>query len=318
MDGRIKIGISACLLGEKVRYDGQSALARHLTGPLADYLDFHPVCPEVGCGMGIPREAVRLVGALDNHRLIGRKSGKDWTDTMRAWAAPILSELAEAKLCGFIFKAKSPSSGMRGIKIYPPKGGQPVSYSGVGLFAAMVMKQFPLLPVEDDGRLHDIGLRSNFIERIFVEHRWNQLKEHKASMGKIVDFHTRHKMLARSHDVVGYRELGKLVAQGKQLGVEVLYARYHETLAKTLSRKPTVSKNVDVLMHILGYFKKLLSADEKQECLEIIENYRKQLVPLIVPITLFNHYTRKYDVQYLREQYYLNPHPLELKLRNHA
>lgn len=318
MDERIRIGISACLLGEKVRWDGQHALARHLTGPLADYLEFHPFCPEVGCGMGVPREPVRLVGSLESPRLVGRETGRDWTDTMRSWAESVIPRIEEARLCGFIFKAKSPSSGMARIKVYPEEGGQPVSYAGVGVFAGMVMERFPRLPVEDDGRLHDIGLRSNFIERIFVEHRWHQMLDDGMTMGNLVEFHARHKMLVRSHDVVGYRELAKLVGEGKGLGMETLYARYHERLARALALKPTVRKNVDVLMHVMGYFKSHLTSDEKQECLEIFDNYKKELVPLIVPVTLMNHFVRKYDVAYLKDQYYLNPHPLELKLRNHA
>ncbi|QGY40580.1 DUF1722 domain-containing protein [Pseudodesulfovibrio cashew] len=318
MKDRIKIGISACLIGQKVRYDGQHAKAPHLTGVLADHLEFHPVCPEVACGMGVPREAVRLVGTKDNSRLVGRSTGTDWTDAMREWASSFLPELEEQRLCGFIFKAKSPSSGMGHVKIFPENGGQPVSYAGTGLFAAMVMERFPLLPVEDDGRLHDVGLRANFIERIFVEHRWNRLLDQGRTMKGLINFHTRHKLLIRSHDVVGYRELGKLVGAGGQADTDELFENYHQRLAKTLSLKPTVKKNVDVLMHILGYFKKVLTRDEKQECLDLLENYRNELVPLIVPVTLLNHYVRKYGEDYLRDQYYLNPHPLELKLRNHA
>lgn len=318
MNERIRIGISACLLGENVRYDGQHARARHLTGTLAEYLEFHPYCPEVGCGMGIPREPVRLVGTMEDHRLVGRESGKDWTGAMRDWAESVFPEMEQKKLCGFIFKSKSPSSGMARVKIFPESGGQPVTYAGVGLFAGMLMQRFPNLPVEDEGRLHDIGLRSNFIERIFVEHRWHAMLDQGATMKGLIEFHTRHKMLIRSHDVVGYRELGKLVAAGKTMGMDELLPRYHDTLSTAMKRNPTIKKNVDVLMHIMGYFKKFISADEKQECLETIENYRNSLIPLIVPVTLMNHYVRKYDVTYLRDQYYLNPHPLELKLRNHA
>jgi uncharacterized protein YbgA (DUF1722 family)/uncharacterized protein YbbK (DUF523 family) len=317
-EDRIRIGISACLAGQKVRYDGSSAKAEHLTGVLADYLEFVPVCPEVGCGMGVPREAVRLVGTPEKSRLMGRQTGTDWTDAMRNWAKSFLPELEKARVCGFIFKAKSPSSGMGRVKIYAESGGQPTSYAGVGLFASMVMKRFPLLPVEDDGRLHDVGLRANFIERIFTEHRWHRFLENGPTMQGLIDFHTRHKMLIRSHDVIGYRELGKLVAEGKRLGLPELLPRYHERLAQSMALKPTVRKNVDVLMHILGYFKKMLTQDEKKECLELIEHYRKEIVPLIVPVTLLNHYVRKYDVPYLRGQYYLNPHPMDLKLRNHA
>ncbi|XXJ20300.1 YbgA family protein [Desulfovibrio caledoniensis] len=315
---RIRIGISACLAGQKVRYDGTNAKAEHLTGVLADLLEFVPVCPEVGCGMGVPREAVRLVGTLEDNRLKGRQTGTDWTDAMRHWAETFLPELEKARLCGFIFKAKSPSSGMGRVKIYSESGGQPTSYAGVGLFASMVMERFPLLPVEDDGRLHDVGLRANFIERIFTEHRWHRFLDSGPTMQRLIEFHTRHKMLVRAHDVTGYREMGKLVAEGKRLPLEELLRRYHARLARAMALKSTVRKNVDVLMHILGYFKKLLTPDEKRECLELIEHYRNESVPLIVPVTLFNHYVRKYDVPYLRGQYYLNPHPLDLKLRNHA
>lgn len=318
MPDPIKIGISACLLGQKVRYDGQGAHARHLTGVFGNHFEYHPICPEVGCGMGIPREAVRLVGTLENHRLVGRQTGRDWTDAIRTWANGIWPELEKKRLCGFIFKAKSPTSGFSRIKIYPESGGQPNSYAGIGLFAGMVMKRFPLTPVEDDGRLHDVVLRSNFIERVFVEHRWNRMLDQRPTVKNLVAFHTRHKMLIRAHGVVGYRELGKIVAEGGRANPEELFREYRERMATALSLKPTIRKNVDVLMHILGYFKKILTPDEKQECLEIIENYRNELIPLIVPITLINHYVRKHSVEYLRNQYYLNPHPLDLKLRNHA
>ena len=315
---RIRIGISSCLLGNQVRYDGGHARARHLTGTLADYLEFHPVCPEVGCGMDTPREAVRLVGDVDNPRLVGRQSGTDWTETMRSWAENELGELEKLDLCGFIFKSKSPSSGMTRIKVYAEDGGQPISHEGVGIFAAMFMERFPLLPVEDEGRLHDVVLRGNFIERVFVQKRWNDMAADNKTMGGLVDFHTRHKMLIHSHDQVGYREMGRLVAEGKQLGIDTLFRLYQQRLARALSLKPTARKNADVLMHIMGHFKKLLSGDEKQECLEMIDNYKNSLIPLIVPVTLMNHYVRKYDVDYLRDQFYLHPHPLELKLRNNA
>ncbi|MBG0789774.1 MAG: DUF523 and DUF1722 domain-containing protein [Desulfovibrionaceae bacterium] len=314
----ISIGISACLLGEKVRYDGQGARAEHLTGVFADHFDYHPVCPEVGCGMGVPREAVRLVGDVGNPRLVGQKTGRDWTDAMRDWFETFRPEMENQRLCGFIFKRKSPTSGIARVKVYPESGGRPTSYAGVGLFAALVMERFPLLPVEDDGRLHDAGLRANFIERVFVEHRWNRMLDRGYAMKHLVDFHTRHKMLIRSHDVAGYRELGKIVAQGTGNDPTGLFARYHQRLHDALALKPTIRKNVDVLMHIMGFFKKMLTPDEKRECLEIIEHYRNNYTPLIVPVTIMNHYARKYDVGYLRDQYYLNPHPMDLKSRNHA
>jgi uncharacterized protein YbgA (DUF1722 family)/uncharacterized protein YbbK (DUF523 family) len=317
-DTPIRIGISACLLGEKVRYDGGHAHARHVTSLLSDMVEFHPVCPEVGCGMPIPREAVRLVGTPESCRLKGRESGTDWTDRMTDWARGALDQLADARLCGFIFKAKSPSSGMTRIKVYPEGGGQVPSHAGVGLFARLFMERFPLLPVEDEGRLHDIGLRANFIERVFVQHRWNGVIEGGRRMKDLIDFHTRHKMLIRAHDVPTYRAMGALVAGGKGMPGDELFDRYAEMLNQAMAHKPTPRKNADVLMHIMGHFKAMLTADEKQECLEIIDNYKRELIPLIVPVTLMNHYVRKYRAHYLRDQFYLAPHPLELKLRNHA
>ncbi|MFH1915388.1 MAG: DUF523 and DUF1722 domain-containing protein [Pseudomonadota bacterium] len=318
MDQPVRLGISACLLGEKIRYDGGHAHARHVTSLLADRVDFHPVCPEVGCGMPVPRETVRLVGTPESCRLLGRESGTDWTDRMTAWAHETLDKLTEANLCGFIFKAKSPSSGMARVKVYPDGGGQPVSHAGTGLFARLLMERFPLLPVEDEGRLHDIGLRANFLERVFVQHRWNTVLRGGRRMKDLIDFHTRHKMLLRSHDIPTYRQMGSLVAEGRTMPGDELFALYGRLLARAMARKPTPRKHADVLMHALGHFKTMLTADEKRECIEIIDNYRKELIPLIVPVTLMNHYVRKYDARYLKDQIYLAPHPLELKLRNHA
>jgi uncharacterized protein YbgA (DUF1722 family) len=207
---------------------------------------------------------------------------------------------------------------MTRIKVYPEGGGQVPSHAGVGLFARLFMERFPLLPVEDEGRLHDIGLRANFIERVFVQHRWNGVIEGGRRMKDLIDFHTRHKMLIRAHDVPTYRAMGALVAGGKGMPGDELFDRYAEMLNQAMAHKPTPRKNADVLMHIMGHFKAMLTADEKQECLEIIDNYKRELIPLIVPVTLMNHYVRKYRAHYLRDQFYLAPHPLELKLRNHA
>lgn len=318
MSNFIKIGASACLLGEQVRWNGVGALDKYITETLGNYFEFTPICPEVGCGMPIPREPVRLVGDPENPRIVGRKSGEDWSSRMRAWGKQTLDDLEKRNLCGFIFKAKSPSSGPFRIKVYPEEGGQPVSYSGVGFFARMFMDRFPLLPIEDDGRLHDPRLRENFIERVFVFRRWRDMLTDGPTMGGLVNFHTRHKMLIRSHDVQSYRELGKLVAEGKRLGLPALLDKYLTVLTRTLTLKTTPKKHADVLQHIMGHFKKQLSGDEKLELLEIIANYKDGLVPLIVPVTLLNHFVRKYGNEYLAAQHYLNPHPLELKLRNHA
>ncbi len=235
---------------------------------------------------------------------------------MIQWARKRVMELEKEDLCGFIFKSRSPSSGMERVKVYNEKG-IPVK-KGVGMFARAFMAHFPLIPVEEDGRLHDPNLRENFIERIFAFKRWRDTRAERESRGNLVSFHTDHKMLILSHSPQHHRMMGKLVAQAKEISLKDLYQRYQKLLMEALRLKSTPKKNVNVLIHILGYFKKQLSADEKQEMLEIVDLYRRGNVPLIVPITLVNHYVRKYDQPYLKEQYYLHPHPAELQLRNHV
>jgi len=316
METKIKLGISSCLLGNAVRYDGGHKRDRFLTDTLGRYVDFVPVCPEVEIGLGIPREAMRLVGELAHPRLLTIRSRIDHTERMTEWATDKVKELEKGDLCGFIFKSDSPSSGLERVKVYDPNG-VPVK-KGVGLFARVFIDHFPLLPVEDEGRLHDPLLRENFIESIFVWKRWREINEQNRSKGGLVDFHSRHKLLVMAHSPKQYQVLGQWVAQGKGVSLDDLLKQYQEMLSSALRQKATNKKNANVLHHILGYFKKDLSADEKQEALEVIENYALGLVPLIVPVTLMNHYVRKYHQPYLRDQYYLNPHPLELQLRNHA
>jgi uncharacterized protein YbgA (DUF1722 family) len=243
-------------------------------------------------------------------------TGIDYTDVMVDWARVRVEELAEEELCGFIFKTKSPSSGMRQIKVYDENG---VSRNnGIGIFAQAFMERFPLIPVEDEGRLHDPHRRENFIERLFVFQRWRETTLQGMKRSNLIDFHTRHKLLILSHSPKHSRILGKLVAGEKELRPKELYGEYQRLLIEALKLKATASKHVNVLQHIIGYFKRFLTAGEKKELLEGIENYRKGYLPLIVPITLINHYIEKYDQPYLKEQCYLNPHPIELQLRNHV
>jgi uncharacterized protein YbgA (DUF1722 family)/uncharacterized protein YbbK (DUF523 family) len=316
MTTAIKLGVSTCLLGENVRFDGGHKHNRYITQVLGQFFEFVPVCPEVECGLGIPREAMRLVGEVDNPRLVTNKTHVDHTARMQQWAAGRLDGLEKADLCGFIFKKDSPSSGLHRVKVYNDKG-QPVK-NGRGLFAAAFTKRFPRIPVEEDGRLNDAALRENFIERVFAMKRWRELLDSKPTMGRLVDFHTREKLLLMAHSQTYYREMGRLVATGKALPPADLFRAYEDLLFKALDLKGTVSKHTNVLMHILGYFKKQLAADEKREVLELIDNYRSGHLPLIVPITLMNHFVRKYRQPYLAQQTYLNPHPLDLQLRNHV
>jgi len=317
MTAKIKLGISACLLGEKVRFDGGHQWDRFITGTLGKYVDFVPVCPEGECGSGVPREPMRLAGNPDNPRLITVRTGVDHTDRLINWAKKRLRELEAEELCGFIFKSDSPSCGLERVKVYDAQG-VPVK-KGVGIFARLFMEHFPLLPVEDEGRLHDLNLRENFIQRLFTFKRWREVTSQKNSaLANLITFHTRHKLLILSHSPQHHRLLGNLVARAKETPIKELYSQYQTLLMEALRLKTTPKKNTNVLYHLMGYFKEDLSPDEKQELLEIIGSYAQGHVPLIVPITLINHYVRKYRQPYLKEQYYLNPHPLDLQLRNHV
>lgn len=316
MEEKIRLGISSCLMGNPVRFDGGHKHDRYLTDTLGQHVEYVPVCPEVECGMSIPRESLRLVGDPENPRLVTGKTNVDYTEQMQSWARKRIAQLDAEQLDGFIFKSRSPSSGMERVKVY--SGGGMPQKTGVGMFARAFMNHFPNLPVEEEGRLHDPILRENFIERIFVHRRWRHLLAEQRTVGALVAFHTRHKLLLFAHSEKIYREMGRLVAKAKDLDPDELFAGYEEQLMAALKLRCTLKKHTNVLMHLLGYFKKELTGDEKQEVLELIDRYKHGQIPLIVPITLINHYVRKYDQQYLAEQFYLCPHPLELKLRNHA
>ena len=316
MTEKIRLGVSSCLLGEMVRFDGGHQLDRYLRDTLGQYVEYVPVCPEVEVGLPTPRETLRLVEKDDGPHLVFSKSGEDITDKMLSWAKLRVKELEQEDLCGFVFKAKSPSSGMERVKLYD-RNGVP-SKQGVGLFARTFMEHFPLLPVEEDGRLHDPRLRENFVECIFTFKRWRDMLAKGRTAGNLVDFHTRHKLLILSHSPEIYRQMGKLVATAGKVETKILMADYEALLMKSMRLRTTVRKQVNVLQHLIGFFKKDLSTDEKQELLEQIQLYRQGTMPLIVPLTLINHYVRKYQQTYLLQQHYLNPHPIELQLRNHV
>ncbi|MBP7017734.1 MAG: DUF523 and DUF1722 domain-containing protein, partial [Smithella sp.] len=302
---QIRVGISSCLLGNNVRYDGGHKLDRFLTDTLGKYVDYVPVCPEVECGLSIPRPSMRLEGKPDAPRLIVTSTREDLTERMDAWAKKRVAELEKEDLCGFIFKSDSPSSGMERVKVYNEKS-MPVK-NGVGLFAAMFMKHFPLLPVEDEGRLHDPGLRENFIERIFALKKWRETLTEKNFKKSLIGFHTKHKLLILAHSTKHYQMMGKLVAAQKNFSAKDIQKQYQDLLLEALKMKATPAKHVNVLQHMMGYFKEQLSADEKKELLELIHAYRDGYIPLIVPVTLISHYVRKYDEPYLKDQVYLNP-----------
>ncbi len=314
---RIRLGISSCLLGNTVRYDGGHKLDHYLKGTLGRYIDWVAVCPEVEYGLPVPREPMHLAGTARSYRLIKKRTGTDHTQGMRRWAGRRIDELKEQDLCGFVFKSRSPSCGMKNVKVHDPSS-KVTRLLGVGIFAGAFMNCFPYIPVEDEDRLEDPLLRENFIERAFVYRRWKEFQSGAKKAGDLVSFHTDHKLLLLSHSRWHYEILGNLVANHERYRSELLYSEYIGNLMKGLKLIATRKKHTNVLQHIIGYFRKKISTDEKKELRGLIERYHDGLLPLIVPVTLINHYARKFDEQYLLRQYYLSPHPLELLLRNHA
>lgn len=315
MERKLKIGISSCLLGNNVRYNGGHQLDKFLRDVFGNFVEWVAVCPEVECGLSIPREAMRLTGDIDHPRLVTSRSNTDYTDRMLSWSEKKLEQLRSERLCGFVFKSKSPSSALYNAKLYD-ENGMP-NRKRAGIFAGEFMKCFPYLPVEDEGRLNDADLKENFIERVFVVDRWHELCE-APTVDALVRFHTRHKYLIMAHDPTCLKKLGKMVSEAKPAGMGNVLGDYFRELMDGLKQIATVKKNTNVLQHIMGYFKKDLSGDEKQELVEIIERYHAGLIPLIAPVILLQHYVRKFEEPYLKDQYYLHPHPLELMLRNHV
>ena len=316
MVSKPRIGISSCLLGIKVRHDGGHKHDVLITQTLGRHVEWVPVCPEFEVGMGVPREAVRLVGSPANPKMIADKSGKDWTLEMQSYANKRVRKLKDMDLSGYILKKDSPSCGMERVRIYGPKG---VPYrQGRGLFAQALMTKLPLLPVEEEGRLYDPGLRENFIERVFGYHRWQTLVSDGRSIKRLVDFYSQEKLLLFAHSEAHMRRLGRIVAQAKKMSFGAAMEEYGRLFMEALGHRATTRKNTNVLQHMLGYFSKQLSSDERNALLGVIGDYKRSLVPLVVPLTLIRHYADKYDIAYLRGQSYLQPHPKELMLRNHV
>ncbi len=314
--GPIRVGISSCLLGNPVRYDGGHKHDRYLTDTLGMFFEWVAVCPEVEMGLGTPRETLRLVGDPAAPRLVFAKTGVDQTQGMRAWANERLRRLAEADLSGYILKSDSPSCGMERVRVYGAAA-MP-QRSGAGLFARALMERFPLLPVEEEGRLNDLPLRENFVERVFCYRRWRNLVTGGLTRGRLVAFHAAHKLLLLAHSPRHYTELGRLVAEAKGHSPRDLESRYGTCFMTALRVKATPKKHANVLQHILGYLKRDLDGADRAELVAVIEDYRLGLVPLVVPLTLFRHHLARISVPYIQEQVYLNPHPKELMLRNHV
>lgn len=311
----IRIGISRCLLGEKVRYDGGHKRDSFLTDTLGKHVEWVPVCPEVEAGLGTPREAMHLVGPPEAPRLLTVTSGLDHTHMMERFSHHRVRELDAMDLSGYVFKQGSPSCGIERVRVYHEQG-MPTR-NGVGLFARIFQEQFPMVPVEEEGRLSDPGLRDNFLERVFSYARWQALTGSRLTRQALVAFHTRHKYLLLAHSRPHYEQLGRLVGNAQRHRPTDLTQAYGRLFMEALRVKATVRKHVNVLQHMAGFFRPRLSAAEREEWQEVLHDYHRGLTPLVVPLTLVKHYVRRLDIRYLTDQVYLNPHPKELMLRNH-
>jgi uncharacterized protein YbgA (DUF1722 family)/uncharacterized protein YbbK (DUF523 family) len=311
----VRLGISACLLGQQVRYDGGHKRDAFLVEVFGRYVEWVPVCPEVEIGLGVPRDTLRLELQGDDLRLIMSKTGADYTEPMRTIADQRLEALAREHLCGYIIKKDSPSCGLERVRLYlsssmPRKSGQ-------GLFAAALTQYFPHLPVEEEGRLNDPRLRENFVTRVFSYQRWQQLTEHTISRAALLQFHAQHKLVLVAHSQVGTQRLGRLLAHPEQWADDqTLATAYLDGFTEVMRRTPTCRSHTNVLQHLVGYVSDHLDSGERAELTEMIDQYRRGILPLIVPVTLLRHYVRTFQVPYLLDQVYLTPHPHELMLLN--
>ncbi len=315
---RPRVGVSACLLGEEVRFDGGHKRNRFLVRELAAHVDFVLVCPEAELGLGTPRESLRLVGSVEAPRMVGNTSGTDHTDAMNDWSRKRAAGLASERLDGYVLKKDSPSCGLLRVRVHPEKGGAS-ERTGRGLFAAALAERHPLLAIEEEGRLSDARLRENFIERLFVSVRWRRFVDADPRPGDLVAFHARQKYALLAHSPSLTKQMGQLVGSIGQVDWPELVTRYAALLHECLGQLASAGRHANVLQHLAGTVKEELDAADKAELNEVIDGHREGRLPLIVPLTLLRHHLRKHDAPaWAREQTYLNPYPEELMPRNHV
>jgi uncharacterized protein YbgA (DUF1722 family)/uncharacterized protein YbbK (DUF523 family) len=301
-DNKIFIGVSSCLLGQKVRFDANHKEQRLLTQALAKEFKFVPICPEVAIGLGIPRTPIRLIGNKDNQRAVNvRDETIDVTDQLIAYGRKQANELNH--ISGYIFKKASPSCGLFNVKIY--KSDNQVLHAGTGLFAKEITSANPLLPVEEEGRLNDKGLRNNFLQRVEIYHRWQQLIQEGLSRKALLNFHTQHKYTLLAHCEPTYRHLGRLLADIGNQDIHQCADNYIESLMNGLKEMATPGKHINVLEHIAGYFKQHLDSHDKSEFRQLISDYRSGALPRDTLVILLKHYLRKHPNRYLENQHYL-------------
>lgn len=310
---KITLGISSCLLGNEVRHDGGHNRNVYVNSTLSEYFNFRPYCPEVAIGLGVPRPTIRLTRSDSGIRLTGSdNTGLDLTDDMNSWSTGALVGMRD--LSGFILKNNSPSCGMERVRLYDANGAP--SRDGIGLFADALMQAMPWLPVEEEGRLNDAMLRENFVQRVFSYYRWQQMTQKPFSISALMEFHQRHKFILLTHDEEEYRQLGPMIAGVTKENLQQVADAYLLRMMTCLKARASRKRHSNVLMQVMGFLKNKINSDDKQELIEMLDNYRNGRVPLIVPITLMRHHLRRYPDEYISSQYYMSPYPEELMLRN--
>lgn len=310
---KIPVGVSACVIGQKVRFDGGHKRASFIENTLSEIFELQAICPEVGSGMSIPRPIIRQVQTTEGIRILGSKdSNLDVTDKLQSYADSLIPSITQ--LCGYLVCAKSPTCGMERVKVYNPEG-TGCTKSGTGIFTGKLMSEMPWLPVEEDGRLCNTLICENFISRVYALHDLYQNVKTPFTAKQFIDFHSRYKLMLMASSPQAYRELGQLLADIKEQDLDKLFIEYRQLFMDGLKMISSRKLHTNTLMHIQGYFKKKLNSDERQAFAELIHDYRKGEVPLMSPLTLIQHYLQKYPDEYLKQQAYLNPHPQHLKLR---
>lgn len=316
MTRKLRIGISACLLGQEVRFDGGHKRNAFLVDILGELVEYHDVCPEYEIGLGIPRPSLQLRGKPDDPRIIESKSEADHTEAMAGFSEKKVEEIEQLRLDGFILKKDSPSCGLFRVRVYNEHGIP--SRDSRGIFAAALARSFPQLPMEEEGRLHDPPLRENFFERVYAYSRLQDFFEKRWTVGQLSDFHAREKFLLLAHEEEGYRHLGRWVAEAKGKDPEEVRREYVSRYMEVLSVIATPRKHRNVLQHLMGFLKTFLTPEQKQEILGLLDDFTEGLIPLVAPLTLLAHHARTHEVEYLVNQSYLNPHSKLLKLRNYV
>ncbi|WP_422447657.1 MULTISPECIES: YbgA family protein [unclassified Endozoicomonas] len=329
---QITLGISSCLLGHKVRYNGGHKRSSFCVNTLDKFFHFEPVCPEMAIGLGTPREPIRLVGQLAEAsqttgqssssapdkqlqiRVVGTEnSSLDVTDALTQYGHDMSDQLSH--ICGYILMQKSPSCGMARVKVYH-ENGHPLGESSPGAYARAFMESNPLLPIEEEGRLHDPILCENFFTRVYAYDRWQKTVMAEPSYAALVDFHSTHKYMIMAHYPQGYELLGQIVAKGSKANLHELLEEYLRSFMSALKRRANRKSHTNAMMHILGYVKKSVDGKERKQLLTLIEEYRQEMIPLIAPMTMLRHFIDNHGSVYIQRQTYLTPHPDQLGLRN--